>query len=121
MAAGVRNAPDADPVRVHRLMPLQERNTVLVVADLRPGIEMLAIVAVADTKIAIVEDHGIDADFGEGAGINRHHDLPHVAPAAGQDHGRVTAGAGGAGEPGAASVALRLKLDIESFRHFSPG
>src|SRR5258708_36334359 len=57
VAARIGDAPNADPVRVDVVSPLEERHCILIVADLRPRVEMLPDVAVADTQVSIVEDH----------------------------------------------------------------
>ena len=84
MAARVGDAPGADALRIDLVVALEETHGVLVVADLRPWVEVLAVVAVADAEIAVVEDERIEPGLGEGLGIGRHDDLAHIAPAAGQ-------------------------------------
>ena len=79
--ARIGYAPDANTVRVHRLVSLEERDRVLVVADLRPRIEVLTVVAIADAKVAIIEDHCVQAGRSERSRIGRHHDLAYVTPA----------------------------------------
>ena len=46
---------------------LEETDRVLVVADLRPGIQVLAILAVRHPEVAIVEDQSVDAGGGSSA------------------------------------------------------
>src|SRR3546814_8681938 len=48
MAAGIGNAPGPDLVGVDRRVALEEADGVLIIPDLRPGIQMLAIVAATD-------------------------------------------------------------------------
>src|SRR6266481_4862101 len=62
---------------------------ILVIANLRPWSEMLAIVTVAYTEIAIVKDKRVVAGLCECLGIIWHDDFARVAPAAGQYDGRL--------------------------------
>src|SRR3546814_12310708 len=48
MAAGIGNAPGPDLVGVDRRVALEEADGVLIIPELRPGIQMLAIVAATD-------------------------------------------------------------------------
>src|SRR3546814_1075967 len=51
MAAGIGNAPGPDLVGVDRRVALEEADGVLIIPDLRPGIQMLAIVAATDPEV----------------------------------------------------------------------
>src|SRR3546814_4433591 len=82
MAAGIGNAPGPDLVGVDRRVALEEADGVLIIPDLRPGIQMLAIVAATDPEVAIVDDERVKAIFSELLRIGRHRDLTHIAPAA---------------------------------------
>src|ERR1700722_19564722 len=61
VAARIGNTPHAKPVGVYDLLALHEAHGVLVVPDLGPGVEMLAVVTIAHAKIAIVKNQGVDA------------------------------------------------------------
>src|ERR1700744_2450140 len=76
---------------------------------------MLSVVAVADAKVPVVEDHGVDPGRGERLRISRHHDLSHVTPAAGQYDGRLATAAIRPIEPSSHCCAFGLKFDVESF------
>src|SRR3546814_5663644 len=75
MAAGIGNAPGPDLVGVDRRVALEEADGVLIIPDLRPGIQMLAIVAATDPEVAIVDDERVKAIFSELLRIGRHRDL----------------------------------------------
>ena len=115
--ARIGDAPDANAVRVHRLVSLEERDRVLVVADLRPRIEMLTVVAIADAKVAIIEDQCVQAGRSERRCIGRHHDLAHVTPAARQNDRRPRPGSIRLIQPRPTRDALRPEFDVQTFNH----
>src|SRR6187401_433989 len=98
-------------------MALEEADRILVVADLRPRIQMLTIVAVADAEIAIVEDESIETGGDECLGIGRHDDFTHIAPAAGEDDGRSPLAFLADIKPAAAGRAVRFEFNVASRAH----
>src|ERR1700689_528915 len=92
MATRIGDAPDADALRVHRTMPLEERDRVLVISDLRPRVEMLTVVSIADAEVAIIEDQCVDAGGCERRCIGRHDDFAYIAPATRQNDRRPKPG-----------------------------
>src|SRR3546814_8736334 len=99
MAAGIGNAPGPDLVGVDRRVALDEADGVLIIPDLRPGIQMLAIVAATDPEVAIVDDERVKAIFSELLRIGRHRDLTHIAPAASEHDSGPTPAFVGCVEP----------------------
>src|SRR3546814_12840492 len=98
MAAWIGNAPGPDRVGVDRRVALEEADGVLIIPALRPGIQMLAIVAATDPEVAIVDDERVKAIFSEIMRIGRHRDLTHIAPAASEhDSGPTPASLGWVG------------------------
>src|SRR3546814_18293087 len=79
MAAGIGNAPGPDLVGVDRRVALEEADGVLIIPDLRPGIQMLAIVAATDPEVALVDDERVKAIFSELLRIGRHRDITHIS------------------------------------------
>src|ERR1700728_3269021 len=76
--------PNAKMVGVYGLVALEEAQGVLVVPDLAPGVEMLAVVATAHAEIAIVKDQRVDACLGKSLRIDRHDDLTDITPTTGE-------------------------------------
>src|SRR5262249_28152798 len=70
VAARVGNTPHAKGIGIYGRVALEEAQGVLIVPDLSPGVEMLAVVAVAHPEIAIVENEGVDACFGKSLRID---------------------------------------------------
>src|SRR3546814_1953692 len=79
MAAGIGNAPGPDLVGVDRRVALEEADGVLIIPDLRSGIQMLAIVAATDPEVAIVDAESVKAIFSELLRIGRQRDPTHIA------------------------------------------
>jgi hypothetical protein len=52
------------PIRCGSTSSQRSRN-VLVVADLRPRVEMLPVIAVTDSEVPVVEDHRVHASLRE--------------------------------------------------------
>ena len=117
VAARIGDAPDANPLRVHRRVPFDERDRVLVIADLRPRVEMLTVVAIADAEVAIIENHCVDAGRCEGRSVGWHDDLAHITPATRQHDRRPTPGSIRLIEPRATYDALRFELDVKTLNH----
>src|SRR3546814_21003900 len=90
MAAGIGNAPGPDLVGVDRRVALEEADGVMIIPDLRSGIQMLAIVAATDPEVAIVDDERSKAIFSELLRIGRHRDLTNIEPAAREQHREPT-------------------------------
>ena len=112
VAPRVGDAPHSDPLGVHARVAFEETDRVLVVTDLSPGIEVLAILAVRYPEVAIVEDQRVDAGGLERLRVGRHHDLADVTPASCQDDSRAGSPLGGVIKPPPADLAFRLELDL---------
>src|SRR3546814_2269644 len=110
IAAGIGNAPGPDLVGVDRRVALEEADGVLIIPDLRPGIQMLAIVAATDPEVAIVDDERVKAIFSELLRIGRHRDLTHIAPAASEHDSGPTPAFVGCVEPTPNSITFGLEL-----------
>ena len=99
------------------MVALEEAQGVLVVPDLGPGIEMLAVVAIANAEIAIVKDQGVDACLCKSLRIDWHDDLADLTPAAGEHDCRRAVGFVGHIQPAPNRGALGLKFDIQPLDH----
>src|SRR5277367_331964 len=111
VAARIGNTPHAKAVGVYDLVALEEAQGVLVVPNLGPGVEMLAVVAIAHAEIAIVKDQGVDARLRKSLRVDRHDDFADVTPAAGQHDCRRAVGFVSQVEPTPNRGALGLKFD----------
>src|SRR4029077_9404156 len=87
--------------------------------DLRPRVEMLPVVAVADAQVSVVEDHRVDPRRSESLCVGRHYNFAHIAPAAGKHDRRPSPASFRLVEPGAYDRAFRLKFDVEPFHGYS--
>src|SRR3546814_4175488 len=107
----------SDLVGVDRRVAREEADGVLIIPDLRPGIQMLAIVAATDPEVAIVDDERVKAIFSELLRIGRHRDLTHIAPAASEHDSGPTPAFVGCVEPTPNSITFGLELYVKPLNH----